>query len=252
MIVQGYQYGFSNMHFKEVYDIQKRQQKARKILAVLNNYYNGQIQEFTVLDMGCSTGIISSYLAPSFASVTGIDIDEPAIDYAINRIKTSSTQFYLRDAINTGFADESFDIVICAHIYEHLPCPHKLLSEIKRVLRPGGVCYFAAENRLNFWEAHYYLPFLSLIPKPLAHFYLRFTRKGKFYYENLLTYWGLKRLISQFDFDIIDYTPLIINEPEKYSAVEMIKPNSIKQKAAKRIIKLAYWLCPTYIWLLRK
>jgi 2-polyprenyl-3-methyl-5-hydroxy-6-metoxy-1,4-benzoquinol methylase len=247
-----YQYGFSKIHSKEVYDIKKREQKAKKIFAVLNNYYNGAIKGLAVLDMGCSTGIISNYLSQSFASVVGIDIDEPAIDYAINKMQTENIQFYVRDALNTGFANESFDIVICTHIYEHVPDPYQLLSEIKRVLKFDGVCYFAAENRLNFLEAHYKLPFLSLIPKPLAHLYLRFTGKGEFYYENLLSYWGLRRLISQFDFDIIDYTPLIINKPGRYSAVEMVKPNSIKQRISSRIVKLAYWLCPTYIWLLRK
>lgn len=247
-----YQYGFSKLHSKEVYDIKSRQQKAKKIHAVLNNYYNGETKGLAVLDMGCSTGIVSNYLSKSFASVTGIDIDKSAIDYAVNTAQAENIKFFLRDALNTGFADESFDIVICAHIYEHVSDPYRLLSEIKRVLKLGGVCYFAAENRLNLLEAHYKLPFLSVIPKSLAHFYLRIIRKGKFYYENLLTYWGLKRLVSQFNFGIIDYTLLVINEPEKYSAIEMIKPNSIKQKLSRKIIKLAYWLCPTYIWLLRK
>ena len=245
-----YQCGYSKMHPDVMYDIEMRQQKSKKMLAVLDEYYSGKLEELSVLDIGCSTGIISSYLSQRFASLVGIDIDESAIEYAIKKYPFGNLKFYVRDAMNTGFADESFDVVICAQVYEHIPDSYQLLAEIRRVLKPEGICYFAAGNRLNFMEPHYKLPFLSVIPKPLAHLYLRILKRGKFYYENHLTYWGLKRLVSQFD--VIDYTTRIVNDPWEYHATEMVKPNSFKQKVAIQVIRVAYWLCPTYIWLLRK
>jgi hypothetical protein len=118
------------------------------------------------------------------------------------------------------------------------------------MLRPRGVCYFAAANRLNPIEPQHKLAFLSIIPKPFAHLYLRIMGKGNYYYESLLTFWGLKKLVS--GFNVIDYTLKILKMPQKYSATEMIQPGTFKQKMILRIIKIAYWLSPTYIWLLQK
>ena len=243
---------FSEIHARAVYDSQMRCRKAKKIFAILNEYCGNQTDKLSVLDLGCSAGIISEYLSQRFARVTGIDIDRPAIEYALAKARADNLNFYVRNALETGFLDESFDIVICNHTYEHTADPGKLLKEIKRILKPGGVCYFAAENRLNIIEAHYKLPFLSYVPKPWAHLYLMLTKKGRFYCENLLTYWGLKRFISKFDFKVTDYTLKIINRPQEYGATELIRPGSVKQKILSKISKLAYWACPTYIWLLKK
>ena len=99
-------------------------------------------------------------------------------------------------------------------------------------------------------EAHYQLPFLSILPKPLGHIYVRITRKGKFYYEKHFSYWGLKKLVR--DFTVIDYTKKIIEHPEKFNMDYMLQPNTTKSKIARTIVNHAYWLFPTYIWLLKK
>ena len=96
-------------------------------------------------------------------------------------------------------------MVVCAHVYEHVPDARRLMAEIWRLLRPGGVCYFAAGNRLSIMEPHYRLPFLSWLPPSAADRYLRVTGKGNSYYERHATLWGLKRLTR--DFTVIDYAP---------------------------------------------
>lgn len=243
---------FSQLHPEAVYNIEKRRRKAKKIFLVLNEYFKEKSENLSVLNLGCSAGIISDYLRQKFGKVTGIDTDHRAIDYAVNNFKYSNLEFYARDALNTGFPDNYFDIIICNHIYEHASNPRQLIAEIKRVLKSDGVCYFAAENRLNIMEAHYRLPFLSIIPKPCAHLYLRLCGKGKLYSENLSTYWRLKKLVDISNFKLIDYTFKIIDQPLRYSAEEIIIPGSFKQKILREVIKSAYWLCPTYIWLLKK
>jgi len=149
-----------------------------------------------------------------------------------------------------NFSDNSFDVVVSSHVYEHVSDAERLLSEIYRVLKPGGICYFAAGNRLQPIEPHYRLPLLSLMPKPLADCYLRILKRDDQYKENLLILAKLRRLVSQFE--VKDYTLKIIEEPEKYSATEMIKGDSKKQKIAAWIARNLYWFVPTYIWLLHK
>jgi hypothetical protein len=99
-------------------------------------------------------------------------------------------------------------------------------------------------------EPHYNLLFLSIIPRPLAHIYIKLAGKGEFYHEKHFTYWGLKKLVS--NFNVIDYTALILSDPEKYKVEYMVNPGSRKHKVATFISKYIIWLVPGYIWLLEK
>ncbi|OGL44656.1 MAG: hypothetical protein A2161_06425 [Candidatus Schekmanbacteria bacterium RBG_13_48_7] len=245
-----YQYGFSASHPDVTYNVKMREQKAKKIIAVLDDHYSGNLESLTLLDIGCSTGIITNVLSKRFHKVTGIDIDEPAVKDAKKNYQSPNLGFSIQDSMKLGFPGESFHVIVCAHIYEHVPDPYQLLSEIYRVLKHGGICYFAAGNRINLIEPHYKLPLLSVIPKSIAHQYLHFFRKGDLYYENHLTLWGLRRLVSRFE--IIDYTLKIVENPEKYFATEMIQQNSYKQNIGLWILKHFYWASTTYLWLLRK
>ncbi|UCE55995.1 MAG: class I SAM-dependent methyltransferase [Desulfobacterales bacterium] len=247
---RGYQFDYSKILPEAMYDREAREKKAATIVAVFKDYFKADLKSFSVLDVGCSTGFITNYLSNFFGRVLGIDIDEPAIDFAKRQFGKDNLEFVKSDSQKMEFSENTFDAVICAHIYEHVPDASRLLGEIFRVLKPGGVCYFAAGNRINVMESHYNLPFLSMLPRPLAHIYVRASRKSKFYYEKHLTYWSLKRLVCKFE--RIDYTKKIIQQPESFEADYMLRPNTHKARLAQLIVKRAYWLCPTFIWLLRK
>jgi ubiquinone/menaquinone biosynthesis C-methylase UbiE len=154
------------------------------------------------------------------------------------------------DALNLPFEDNTFDVVVCSHVYEHVPDPQRMFSEIHRVLQPGGVCYFSAGNRLMWNEPHYNLPLLSVLPRPLAHIYIRLAGKAGYYHEKHLSYWGLKALVK--DFDCTDYTAKLINEPDKYATSYMLPPGSLKTRLAGLLAKYAHWASPGYIWILQK
>ena len=124
------------------------------------------------------------------------------------------------------------------------------MSEIHRVLRPEGVCFFSAGNRFSYMEPHYRLPLLSVLPKFLAHLYLRLLQRGEHYYETHLSYWGLRKLVRHFDIE--DYTLRVVANPQKYFAEDMVPPGSSKQLWIIRLLKVAIWICPTYLWVLRK
>ena len=247
---RGYQFNFSQMLTEAMYDRIARGKKAKTMVAVFRDYFKSNLKLLSVLDVGCSTGFIANHLAKCFGKVIGVDIDETAINFARRQFDKDNIEFVVSDSQKMEFSENAFDAVICAHIYEHVPDANRLLEEIFRVLKLGGVCYFAAGNRINFMEPHYQLPFLSILPRSLAHIYVRTLRKSKFYYEKHLTYWGLNKLVSKFE--KIDYTKKIIRQPERFEADYMLKPNTYKARIAQLIVKYAYGFCPTYIWLLRK
>ena len=244
-----YQFGFSAMYPEDMYDATGRLQKANKSISILKDYL-GDLSSLKALDIGCSTGIMTNYYAPHFKTIMGIDIDGEGVEYANKNKQLDNTQFYLGDGMNTGLDENYFDVVFCANIYEHVPDVYQMLKEINRILKPEGVCYFAAGNRFVWKDGEYRLPLLSVIPKSLAHLYLKLAGKGNYYYETHYSYWTLKKLVK--NFELIDYTKKIIADPEKFQATEMIKPGSLIQKLYLVVLGLAYWICPSYIWLLKK
>ena len=161
------------------------------MVAVLENYLSRPLQECNLLNVGGSAGIIDNYLADYFGHVTGIDIDEHAIAHARKTFQKDQPRIQGSGRPQISLtADDTFDVVVCSHVYEHVPDPYKMFSEIHRVLKPGDVCYFSAGNRLMWNEPHYNLPLLSVLPRPLAHIYMRLAGKGKYYHEKHLSYWG--------------------------------------------------------------
>lgn len=248
-----YQLGFSEIHPETMFDEPGRLQKARKTVVVILD----ALRRFGVepggtrlLDIGSSTGILARYYSEFFGQVVGIDIDDGAIEWARQNRAAENLRYEIGDSMNLPFADGEFDIVTCTHIYEHVPEAQRMLDEIHRVLRAGGVCYLAAENRFRFWDGHYNLPLVTVLPKTIADLYVRATGRGQQRYETHRTLWGLRRLVK--DFEIIDYTRAVVRDPERYEATEMIGAGSTKQRLAKLALTAAYWAFPTYLWILRK
>ena len=247
-----YQENYSELYSHEIND-QSRKSKALKTLAVLKDYLSDDLSKMNVLEVGCFTGEIGLMIAEHFSTWSAIDIDQNAIQIAQQRnIKEFHEHIYYRvmNAETLGFSDDSFDIIICSHVYEHVPHPQKMMDEIHRVLRRDGICYFAAGNRLVIMEPHYKLPFLTYLPKSLANVYLKLFRGRSHYYETHFSLFSLRKLVN--NFRIIDYTGKVIREPNKFYATDMLQEGSLKQKVSLVFIRVFYSLSPTYIWVLRK
>lgn len=248
-----YQLDFSKQHTRQMYDKDLREQKAQKVLAVVHDWVEstGRVEgDLSLLDVGCSTGYFGNLCGKHFGQVVGIDIDEGAVLHAQQRFARDGVSFQVENSLNTSFESASFDVITCSQIYEHVPDPAQLMAEIYRLLKPGGACYFAAGNRLVLIEPHYRLPLLSVFPKAIGNLYLRLAGRGGPYYENHLFLRGLRRLVQ--NFETLDYTRRIIEDPVTFCAVDMLEPGSRKQRLSLKLLNVAYWLCPTYVWMLVK
>lgn len=245
---RGYQYEYSSGN-EQMHSAQGRYRKAATMRAVLHEALGDKFSAARLLNLGCSTGFIDEYLAPHVGMTQGVDIDEAAIEGARARGVSNNSEFSIGDAMQLHFADASFDIVICSQVYEHVPDPVRMMGEIHRVLRPGGVCYFAATNRWALMERHYRLPFLSWLPVSLADHYVRLTGKGDAYYERHRGRGGLLGLARDFRMD--DFTGKIVARPERYEAGYMF-PAGIGRQVAGVLLKYLPGLFPGFIWLLWK
>ena len=71
------------------------------------------------------------------------------------------------------FPDRTFDLVTMNQVIEHVSDQKACLQEAVRVLKPGGALYIACPNYLRFYEPHYKIFWLPLMPQVLARGYLR-------------------------------------------------------------------------------
>ncbi len=106
-----------------------------------------------ILDVGSGAGQIVGHLlkyADPEASITGIDISTTMLQRARKRLKSDRPKFVTADLAHLPFADESFDCVTCGYVLEHLPEAKTGLSELSRVMKPGGrMLLFTTEDNFG-------------------------------------------------------------------------------------------------------
>lgn len=246
---RGYQFDFSAQN-SAMFDVEGRTRKAETMVRVLADFLGDRLGTASLLNVGGSAGIIDNHLAQHVGRVTGIDIDADAIRFAAERHDRPNLEFRVGDAMALEFPDARFDIVVCSQVYEHVPDAARMMREIFRVLKPGGVCYFAAGNRLMWNEPHYNLPLLSVLPRALAHRYVRWSGRADHYHELHFTYWGLRRLVA--GFRLHDYTRRMAQDPVAFGVDYMIPAAGPKHALVNLVATFAFWLMPGYIWLLEK
>ncbi len=99
-----------------------------------------------VLEVGCGQGVGIELILAHFAhaEVVGIDVDAKMIQRAKRRLASRGDRVEVRhgDVCGLPFADRSFDVVVDFAVVHHVPGWRAALSEISRLLRPGGQFLF--------------------------------------------------------------------------------------------------------------
>ena len=95
------------------------------------------------LDVGCATGLLISSMAKRGWQSVGVEICRPAAEFGIRERGVDIRIGTLEDA---RFEDESFSIVHCSHLIEHLVDPLGFAREVHRILRPEGFFLVATPN----------------------------------------------------------------------------------------------------------
>ena len=94
-----------------------------------------------ILEIGVGTGLTLPYF-PRNSKVTGIDLSEEMLARAREKVReqglTQVSELIAMDACALTFPDQSFDAVTAQFVITLVPDPEKALTEMARVLRPGG------------------------------------------------------------------------------------------------------------------
>lgn len=148
----------------------------------IDNFSDG-VEGKTLVDIGCGGGILCEEMARRGAIVTGIDLGANPLRVAnahaegeqlsISYIKTSAEEL----AANPKTAN-SFDVVTCLEMLEHVPDPASVVKAAAALCKPGGHLFFATISRTT---KAYALMVLG------AEYVLRLVPKGTHDYNKFIT-----------------------------------------------------------------
>jgi ubiquinone/menaquinone biosynthesis C-methylase UbiE len=93
-----------------------------------------------VLELGCGIGAVAAFLSETYnMNVWGTDYDQEQIHIARKRHPENEHLIYrVEDAAHLSFQDARFDLVVSQNVFHHLSKWQTAVSEVARVLRPGG------------------------------------------------------------------------------------------------------------------
>jgi 2-polyprenyl-6-hydroxyphenyl methylase/3-demethylubiquinone-9 3-methyltransferase len=138
-----------------------------------------------VLDVGCGGGILADAMARRGADVLGIDLATKALRVAqLHALEAQTPRVQYREISAEALAAEqpqSFDVVTCMEMLEHVPDPSSVVRACAQLVKPGGYVFFSTINRnpksflFAIVGAEYVL---NLLPKG-THEYAKFIRPSE-------------------------------------------------------------------------
>ena len=149
-------------------------------------------RDLSVLEVGCSFGHITEYLAeqvlvreiftfdtdPAFAAMVRVKVEEMGLG-RVQEVRLLSNE----ETRRLPYPDGRFDLVLVLGVVEHLPVRgrRQIVDEYYRVLAPGGhIAILDTPNRLFPLETHSVgLPLIQWLPAPLAFAYAKLARPGR-------------------------------------------------------------------------
>jgi 2-polyprenyl-6-hydroxyphenyl methylase/3-demethylubiquinone-9 3-methyltransferase len=160
-----------------------------------------------VLDVGCGGGILSESMSGRGANVTGIDLGEKALKVAqLHQMESGAKVDYRLVAVETLAVEqqESFDVVTCMEMLEHVPDPAAVIEACARLVKPGGTVFFSTINRnpksylFAVIGAEY---ILNMLPRG-THEYEKFIKPSE------LGQWSRSAGLTTTDIKGMSYNPL--------------------------------------------
>ena len=193
----------------------------------------------TALDIGCGYGSFVLAAREAGLDAVGVEPAEFELRYARGRIARERPQddaesvYVQASGVNLPFPDERFDVVTLWNVVEHVHDTERLLGEAIRVLRSGGRLFLLAPNYCAFRrEAHYLVPWLPLLPRPIARAYLRAVGRDPRFLDDHIVYCtvvGVRRILRRLPVSVVDprsdklSRPQTIRQPRVRAAVSLVE-----------------------------
>ena len=141
--------------FAPVYSLAMKSQK--NIYDYMYKHIGDAAAGKIVLELATGPGLIANHIADKASKVVATDFSPEMINQAKKNGTADNVVFEIADASDLSYADKSFDVVVIANALHVIPNPEKVLGEIDRVLKDGGllICptyiHRNAEEKENLW-----------------------------------------------------------------------------------------------------
>jgi SAM-dependent methyltransferase len=100
-------------------------------------------QSGALLDMGCSSGAFLEFIRSESWKLCGIEMSADGAKMAEAR---SGAQVFVGSILDANFPPQSFDVITCFDVLEHLYEPRKIMARVSEWLKPGGIFYVLVPN----------------------------------------------------------------------------------------------------------
>lgn len=222
--------------------------KARKIAAIIGP--TRFLRRCRILEIGCGSGVIAATLAEMGSPHVSVD----AVDVIDSRTITEGYRFTPVNGTSLPFADASFDLIISNHVIEHVgdeSAQIAHLAEIRRVISPEGITYFAMPNKWRLVEPHYRLPLLSWFPAMVSDKYVRMAHGGEYYDCFPRSYHQLTRLFHEAGLTYSDETINALRETLKLEHPNHIVTKAVNGMCPDWLLRIGMPIVPTFVFTLQ-
>ena len=157
-------------------------------------------EPLTLLDIGCGGGYLTEAFARLGCQTTGIDLSQSSIQAARKHAESQelTIDYKVGSATALEFEDDSFDVLSCCDVLEHIEDWPAAVQEISRVLRPGGLFFFDTINRTiaSYLTMIFGLEIFPLtrIFNPRTHIWNMFIKPGELSHELSKNYINVKEI----------------------------------------------------------
>jgi len=117
-----------------------------KLAAIATQHATLPLEKWNVLDLGCGTGLVGMAIAPFARQLVGVDLSTRMLEKARTRNVYQRLEHLDLLAMMQGEKASSYDVIIAADVFIYLGKLDDVVSEAKRLLRPGGVLAFSVES----------------------------------------------------------------------------------------------------------
>jgi SAM-dependent methyltransferase len=164
------------------------------------------------LEAGCGAAGLTGILAKRFYSVVALDADLDRMILAqkhCEELGLTNVMLLCAFGESMPIAQDAVDFIACIEVLEHATSQRDLLSELRRILRPGGRLYLTTPNRFTAGrEPHVKLWGLGWLPRSVMNSYVRWRLGVPYVGKRNLSYWELRDLMREtFDDDFFFCRP---------------------------------------------
>ena len=195
------------------------QRQTRFLAGVVRTLLGKAPGEARVLDWGCGKGHITYLLRREGFQVTSCDVMSGADDSAFGQATPIIDEQHIKvvpleDPIALPFESASFDVVLSMGVLEHVDYDSASLRELRRVVKPGGLCLIC------------FLPYTCSWTQRLAH------ARGDRYHTRLYSRAQLRAMAQAAGFNVLRMTH-----------GQLFPKNSVSLDAGRRLEPIDRWLC---------